>query len=74
MVTMKVVARAENDCSAMEMLDAAHQRGLCSHFRDARCPLAVPRQHPATLPEKPPLQPEEQIQDTQGKDGGTGRG
>uniref|UniRef100_A0A8B9TTS7 Aquaporin-12 n=1 Tax=Anas platyrhynchos TaxID=8839 RepID=A0A8B9TTS7_ANAPL len=40
--------------------------------RDARCPLAVPRQHPKTLPKKPALQPEEQIQDTQGTAGACG--
>ncbi|KAM6065138.1 aquaporin-12-like isoform 2-T2 [Theristicus caerulescens] len=50
---------------------AAHRRDPCSCFRDARCPPAVPRQHPTTFPEKPPLQPEEQIQDTQGKGGGS---
>lgn len=56
------------------MLDTELRRGLCSHSRDARCPPAVPGQHPTPLPEKPPLQPEEQIQGAQGKGDSAGGG
>lgn len=44
----------------------AHEKAL-SHFRDARRPLALPRQHPKVLSKKPAVWPEEQIQDTQGQ-------
>lgn len=56
------------------MLDTALRRDLCSHSRDAGCPPALPGQHPAALPEKPPLQPEEQIQSAQGKGDSTAGG